>query len=142
MASLLYAGVSQSAYREKSLSGAGLNVASQDTSSLQSGLGLKVAVPFRLGSSFVPELDLRAVWLHEFLDTAESMTASFAYGGVPFHAVGPQPTTNLANLGAALKFTLPNGYQGETVKFEVSYNALIGSSFNEQVSMLRARYDF
>ena len=137
VASLLYAHVDQGAYLEKSFSGAGLNVASQQTNSLQSGLGLKAIVPVNVAPSLASAVELRAVWQHEFLDTAESLTAGFVGGG-SFQAIGPQPTRDLADLGAALHLAIPNQLQN----FEVSYNARLGSNYTEQVGMFRARYDF
>uniref|UniRef100_UPI0035AE954B autotransporter family protein n=1 Tax=Rhodoblastus sp. TaxID=1962975 RepID=UPI0035AE954B len=137
VASLLYAHIDQDAYLEKSYAGAGLNVASQQTNSLQSGLGLKAIMPFSVTPSLASAVELRAVWQHEFLDTAESVTAAFIGGG-NFQAVGPQPTRDLADVGAALRMALLSQQQN----FEVSYNARLGSNYTEQVGMLRARYDF
>ena len=137
VASLLYTSVNQDAYREKSYAGAGLSVASQQTNSLQSGLGVKGLLPFEVSPSFSSALELRAVWRHEFLDTGESVAAAFAGGGT-FEAVGPQPTRNLADIGAALRFASIDQLQ----KYEVSYNARLGANFAEQIGMFRARYDF
>jgi outer membrane autotransporter protein len=137
VASLLYAHVDQDGYQEKSYSGAGLNVASQQVNSLQSGLGLKAVFPFSVTPALASALELRTVWRHEFLDTAESLTAAFVGGG-SFQAVGPQPTHDLADVGAALRLGFPNQQQS----FEVSYNARLGANYTEQVGMLRARYDF
>jgi outer membrane autotransporter protein len=137
VASLIYAHVDQDGYQEKSYSGAGLNVASQQTNSLQSGLGMKTVLPFNVTPAMASAVELRAVWRHEFLDTAESLTAAFVGGG-SFQAVGPQPTRDLADVGAALRFGFPNRQQN----FEVSYNARLGANYTEQVGMFRARYDF
>jgi len=136
--SLAYANLNQSAYTEKSMAGAGLSVAAQNTSSLQSGIGAKAIIPLALSTSFDTAFEGRAIWRHEFLDTAENVTAAFAGAGTTFQAVGPSPARDLADLGAALRFALPG--KGET--FEVSYNGRIGARYAEQVGLLRARFDF
>ncbi len=138
VASLAYAHVDQNAYNEKSFAGAGLNVADQTTNSLQSGLGAKAILPFTLSESFVSAFEARAIWRHEFLNTAQVVTASFAGAGTSFQAVGPSPARDLADLGAALRFAVPG--KGQT--FEVSYNGRIGARYAEQVGLLRARFDF
>jgi uncharacterized protein with beta-barrel porin domain len=137
VASLLYAYVDQDGYNQKSLWGANMSVNSQQTNSLQSGLGLKAITPFTLTPSLATAVELRAIWQHEFLDTAESVTAAFIGGGA-FQAIGPQPARDLADLGAALHLAVPGQFQN----FELSYNARLGAGYTEQVGMLRARYEF
>jgi outer membrane autotransporter protein len=137
VASLLYAHIDQNGYTETGYAGTGLNIAQQNTNSLQSGLGLKAILPFNAVPSVASAFELRAVWLHEFLNTAESVTAAFP-DAAAFQAVGPQPARDLADLGAAVRFALP----GPGRSFEISYNGLIGAGYTEQVGMLRARFDF
>ena len=137
-ASMAYAHIDQGAYSENSFAGAALNVASQKTDSLQSGLGLKAVVPFAMPGFADSAFEARAAWRHEFLNTAESVTAAFPGSGTAFQAVGPSPARDFADVGAALRFALPA--DGQT--FEVSYNARLGAHYTEQSAMLRARFDF
>jgi autotransporter-associated beta strand protein len=64
-------------FTETGAGGLSLHVESEAIDSLRSGLGLRVARPFEIdGTPVVPEL--RANWLHEFLDPRQNFTASFA----------------------------------------------------------------
>ena len=84
VASLNYSRLDQDAYTETSGAGMGLAIASQETDSLASGLGLKALVPIAAKTL----LEARAIWYHEFEDTNQQVTAAFA-GGPDFTA-GPE----------------------------------------------------
>ncbi len=138
VAAVTYAHVDQDAYTELSAAGSGLTIAKQSTDSVRSGLGLKAIFPFYASATFGAALETRAVWQHEFENTAQSISAGFVGGDGSFLTTGPTPTRDMADLGAALRLSLPR--IGDSLS--VSYNAIVRQSYVEQVGMLRARVDF
>lgn len=138
VAAVTYAHVDQDAYTELSAAGSGLTIAKQSTDSVRSALGLKAIFPFYASATFGAALETRAVWLHEYENTAQSISAGFVGGDGSFLTTGPTPTRDMADLGAALRLSLPR--IGDSLS--VSYNAIVRQSYVEQVGMLRARVDF
>ena len=87
VASLTYNGLNQDSYTETSTSGAALSVGSSNTYSLRSGLGAKGLFTVSEGS-LDTVIEVRAIWLHEFGDTSQNTSASFAAGGGTFTTPG------------------------------------------------------
>ena len=107
----------------------GLTISDQETNSLQSGLGVKGAV------KVAPQalLEGRAIWLHEFDDTQQQVTAAFA--SVPsFAAAGSGVGRDTANL--LLAFT------GTGTTFQINYDALLREDFIGQTGSAKLKFDF
>lgn len=84
VAALTYSRLNEQSYTE---SGVGaLSVGSVDTDSFRAGLGAKALIPLSEGK-VKTALELRAIWNHEFADTAQDTTASFV-GGSTFRTSG------------------------------------------------------
>ncbi|WP_315721391.1 MULTISPECIES: autotransporter domain-containing protein [unclassified Bradyrhizobium] len=137
-AGVTYARLDQQAYTETSAAGAALTVAKQTTNSVRSNLGVRSTVPLLVTSTYGFGLETLAAWRHEFGNTAQNVTASFAGGGASFVAAGPSPERNLAELGAALKLVA----FGERQSISLGYNAVMGSQYLEQSAVLKVRAEF
>ncbi|WP_316238481.1 autotransporter domain-containing protein [Bradyrhizobium sp. SZCCHNR1015] len=137
-AGVTYARLDQQAYTETSTAGAALAIAKQTTNSVRSNLGLRASVPLLVTSTYGFGLETLAAWRHEFGNTAQNVTASFAGGGATFFAAGPSPERNLAELGAALKLVA----FGERQSISLGYNAVVGSQYLEQSAVLKVRAEF
>jgi uncharacterized protein with beta-barrel porin domain len=138
VASLTYAHIDQNAYNETSGAGTALSVEQQNTDSLRSGLGLKALFPIVTTPEFGAAIEGHAIWLHEFENTAEDVTAGFIGGEGDFLAIGPTPTRDMADVGADARMSLP--IVGDS--FSLSYDAILRQQYVEQVGLLRARIDF
>jgi len=135
LAEFSYAHLYQSGFSETAALGAGLSYASRSTDSAVSGVGLKAVVPFKFaGLPFTCEG--RAVWDHEFGNTASSNLVTFA-GGSFFPTEGLQLARNFADLGAAVKLA-PTG----SIDVAVSYDAYAGSQYLAQTAMARVNVKF
>ena len=138
LAALTYARIDQQAYNETSSAGAALAIAKQTTDSIRSELGMKATAPLWLTSTYGLGVETRALWRHEFGDTAQAVTAGFVGGSGTFLAVGPSPERNMAELGAALKVVA----FGERQSLSLGYNAVVGSKYLEQNAALKVRAEF
>jgi outer membrane autotransporter protein len=110
----------------------GLTISDQETNSLQSGLGVKGAV------KVAPQalLEGRAIWLHEFDDTQQQVTAAFA--SVPsFAAAGPGVGRDTANLGVGLL-----AFTGTGTTFQINYDALLREDFIGHTGSAKLKFDF
>ncbi|CCD92752.1 putative Outer membrane autotransporter protein [Bradyrhizobium sp. ORS 375] len=137
-AGVTYGRLDQQAYTETSAAGAALAIAKQTTNSVRSNLGLRSTVPLLVTSTYGFGLETLTAWRHEFGNTAQNVTASFAGGGASFVAAGPSPERNLAELGAALKLVA----FGERQSISLGYNAVIGNQYLEQSAVLKVRAAF
>ena len=131
VASLNYSRLDQDAYTEASGAGMGLAIASQETDSLASGLGLKALVPIATKTL----LEGRAIWYHEFEDTNQQVTAAFA-GGPDFIASGPSVGRDTANIGLGL-FAVA----GLGTTFQLNYDALLRDDFTAHTGSARLKLD-
>ncbi len=133
VASLTYSHLEQDGYTETSGAGMALAVGSQSNDSLVSGLGVKALMPIAHDTV----LEARALWLHEFSDTAQVVTASFAAGGGGFTAAGPGVGRNSAALGLGLLATI-----GEESTFQLNYDANVREDFVAHIgsAQLTVRY--
>jgi outer membrane autotransporter protein len=120
LASLTYNNLDQDGYTERSANGMALDVASQQNDSLVSGLGLRALLPIASGTVF----EGRAIWLHEFADTNQVVTASFIGADTSFTAGGADVGHDTANLGAALTIDTGAGYS-----FQANYDAFLREDF-------------
>jgi len=133
VASLTYSNLEQDAYTETSDGGMALSVESQSNDSLVSALGLKALVP--IANDTV--LEGRAMWLHEFADTAQVVTASFAAGGGTFTAAGPDVGRDSAGLGIGLL-----GEINASTTFELNYDANVRPDFLAHIGSARLNVKF
>lgn len=133
VASLTYSYLDQDGYTEASGSGMALAIDSQSNDSLVSGLGVKALMPIAHDTV----LEARAVWLHEFSDTAQVVTASFAAGGGTFTAAGPGVGRDSAALGVGLLATI-----GAESTFQLNYDANVREDFVAHIgsAQLTVRY--
>ena len=134
VASLSYNNLDQDAHAETGLGGMALKYGGNVTDSLRSGLGARLLVP--LLTNTVGEL--RAVWQHEFLDTAQVVTASFVAGSGSFVAPGPQPGRDTADLGAGLVMRSGGGLMSLTL----DYDATLQEDFVAHTGLARLRFNF
>jgi outer membrane autotransporter protein len=134
---LYYTHLSQDGYTESSARGAALAINSSSTDSFRTGLGARAlyALPTEQMSS---SLEFRAVWLHEFGDTAQITTARFAAGSSTFTTNGPQPGRDTASLSFGAWLASLDGRQ----RLLIAYNLELGSQYTGQTGILQARFDF
>ena len=119
VASLTWSQLDQDGYTETSNAGMGLTIASQENTSLSSGVGAKALIPVAIGTL----LEGRAIWYHEFEDTNQQVTAAFG-GGANFNAAGPSVGRDTAAVGVGLF-----AYAETGVSFQVNYDALLRQDF-------------
>ena len=138
IASLTYSRLSEDGYTE---SGVGaLVVGNQETDSFRTGLGAKAQIPLYDKASLNSGLELRAIWGHEFADTAQDTTASFASGGSSFTTSGVSPARDSADLGVSIRIASSEGYIKQSLS--VSYDAEIKDEYLSHTAQLQARFDF
>jgi len=87
VAGIYMSGLFQEAYEESGAGAASLNVGSNDYWSLRSRLGPRLGVRLRPGG-LDTELQLAALWEHEFNSRQKGLTASFAGTGSSFRTEG------------------------------------------------------
>lgn len=133
VASLTYSRLHQEGYTETSDGGMALGVGSQNNDSLVSGLGLKGLVP--IANDTV--IEGRALWLHEFADDAQVVTASFAAGGGTFTAAGPGVGRDSADLGIGMLAQI-----GSNSTFEINYDANIREDYLAHIGSARVDINF
>ncbi|MGQ0457603.1 MAG: autotransporter outer membrane beta-barrel domain-containing protein [Hyphomicrobium sp.] len=133
VASLTYSYLEQDAYTETSGLGIALAISEQRTHSLVSGLGVKALAPLSPNAA----LEARAIWLHEFADDSQSVTAAFAAGGGSFTASGPAVGRDTADLGIRLIGQINPG-----ATFEINYDANIRPDYVAHVGSTRLVFGF
>lgn len=133
IASLTYSNLDQDGYTERSGAGMALTVGGQTNESLVSGLGLKALVAIARDTA----IEGRAVWMHEFLDTNQSVAAAFAAGGDTFTASGPDVGRDTALLGVGM---IANVESNTT--FQMNYDADIRQDFIGHVGSVRLTVGF
>lgn len=133
IASLTYSNLDQDGYTERSGAGMALTVGGQTNESLVSGLGLKALVAIARDTA----IEGRAVWMHEFLDTNQSVAAAFAAGGDTFTASGPDVGRDTALLGVGM---IANVESNTT--FQMNYDANIRQDFIGHVGSVRLTVGF
>lgn len=126
---LQVAAIDQKGFTETGASLYNLSVASQSLTSARTTLGADFATRLDLNGVGALDLGLRLGWVHEFGDTAPSMTASFASIPVPqaFTAWGAGTTRDSALIGvsAAAKVT-------DNISLFASYDGEVGGGNTAQ----------
>jgi outer membrane autotransporter protein len=133
VAGLTYSRLHQNGYSETSGGGMALDVGSQDNDSLVSSLGLKGLVPIAADTV----VEGRALWLHEFGDDAQVVTANFAADGGAFTAAGPSVGRDTADLGVGMIARI-----AENSTFEVNYDANVREDYLAHVGSARLDVHF
>lgn len=133
VAGLTYSRLHQDGYSESSDGGMALDVRSQDNDSLVSSLGVKGLLP--IANDTV--IEGRALWLHEFSDDAQIVTASFAGGGGTFTAAGPGVGRDTADLGIGMLAQI-----GPNSTFEINYDANVRQDYLGQIGSARVDIHF
>lgn len=110
----------QAGFTESGASLYNLTVASQNTTSVRSTLGVDFAAGFDLGGGTPLNIGLRLGWLHEYADTSRPMTAAFAAApGGQFTVFGATPQRDSAVIGLSAVTTVSDrlalylNYDGE-----------------------------
>src|SRR6267143_664936 len=88
VASIQYTDVNINSFTEENSSILALHYPDQDEHSLRSNLGLRWSFDWKLGDHLILRTESRAVWKHEFEDTAYGITSRFALA-----ALGPSNLT-------------------------------------------------
>ncbi len=137
VASLTYSRLEQDGYSENGIGA--LRIKGNDTDSFRSGLGAKASIPLHEGAVNAG-LELRAIWQHEFADTAQDTTAGFVGGGSSFTTSGVDTARDSANLGASVR--LSGGDKDVQQSLLLSYDAEIKNQYLSHTALLQARFDF
>lgn len=118
-AQLQVAAANQAGFTESGTSAYNLAIAQQTTTSVRTTFGADFAAGFDMGGRPL-EIGVRLGWLHEFADTARSITAAFAAAPASqFTAYGATPQRDSAVLGLSAAARLNDGvslfgsYDGE-----------------------------
>lgn len=138
VASLAYSYLDESGYTENGIGA--LNVNSNNTDSIRSGLGARALLPLFDKDNVNAALEVRAIWNHEFADTAQDSTARFATGGSSFNVSGVSLARDSANLGATLH--LSGDTQNLKQSLLLSYDAEVKDQYVSHTGKLQARFDF
>ena len=133
VASLAYNKLDQDAYTETSTAGMALAVGSQSSTSLVSGLGVRASFAIGSGSS----IEGRAIWLHEFEDTNQTVRASFVTASNAFTSTGANVSQDVANLGAGFNLNSGVGYT-----LQLNYDAYVSDDFLAHAGTGRVRVEF
>lgn len=133
IASLTYSNLEQDGCSETSGAGMALSIGSQSNDSLVSGLGVKAVVPIAADTA----IEGRAVWLHEFFDTNQTVNAAFAAGGSGFTASGPDVGRDTAALGVGMIANVD-----ANTSFQLNYDANIRQDFIGHVGSARVTVGF
>jgi outer membrane autotransporter protein len=130
VASVTWNRLEQDGYQESSV--VGLNVASQENDSLQSGLGAKTMIQVAPGTL----IEGRAIWYHEFEDTNQQVTAAFG-GAANFTAAGPSVGRDTAAVGVGMF-----AYSEAGVSVQLNYDALLRQDFIGHTGSGRVKVEF
>ncbi|HTT08534.1 MAG TPA: autotransporter domain-containing protein [Gammaproteobacteria bacterium] len=136
--SLTYSHLSTDSYTETSVAGAALKVDNDDVDSFRTGLGGKLFIPLVMTKDFGSALELHAVWQHEFGDTSQDATASFAAGGNAFNTRGINIGRESVDVGPKLRLVSADGMKS----LVVSYDAEVRDEYIGHAGMLTARFEF
>lgn len=136
VAGAVYSLLRRASYVETSQNGAALAVASQDTTSMKSILGAKLARTFDIDDyRIAPEF--RASWQHEFDNRAQQTTASFAAGGAAFTNAGMKVSPDSAVIGVGI------GIAGSGIASVVlNYDSELRTRYVGHTGMLKVQLEF
>lgn len=135
-ASLGYSLLKQDGYTETGAPGANLSVDELTSTSLRSGLGVKLAHTFtNNGNLIIPEG--RLTWFHEFHDGTLNQTARFSAGGSSFTTTGAKPARDSAVLGVGLTIAT-----NDQVSLSANYDAELKDGYVGHNGTLQMRVKF
>jgi len=135
--SLAYSGLWVDGFTERGAGALNLKVASQDATSLQTGVGAKMAAPLKRGSvRVVPQA--YATFQHEFAHDRRGLNASLSQGGGTFNFQTDAAKKNYASVGANITVLTEKNF-----RVHLNYNAEVGRS-NSTAHYLNAgvRWEF
>jgi outer membrane autotransporter protein len=139
LASLTYSFLHQASYTESGGNGAALSVGTTNTSSVRSGLGVKLERGFATSyGEIVP--DIQAQWLHEYDHTRQATGARFAAdptGETAFTTVGPTPVADLADVSLGVTLLRANN-----LTVSARYEVQAAPRFVSQTGIVRLRQFF
>jgi outer membrane autotransporter protein len=125
---LQVASIGQDGFTESGASNYNLTVGSETMTSVRTTLGADFAASFAIGAGTRLDLGLRLGWVHEFGDTAQSMTAAFVTApGQLFTVSGATPQRDSALVGLSLAAAL-----NEQASLFASYDAELGGGNGNQ----------
>jgi outer membrane autotransporter protein len=120
--SLAYSRIAINDFAESGAGALNLKVESQQSDSLQTGLGLKVAVPFKWEETVVvPEF--YATYQHEFAQGSRDINASFSQTGNAFTFQTEAPGRDFTVLGANVEVMIK-----ENLRLGFNFNTEVGRS--------------
>ena len=139
LASLTYSFLHQASYTESGGNGAALSVGTTNTSSVRSGLGVKLERGFATSyGEIVP--DIQAQWIHEYDHTRQATGARFAAdptGETAFTTVGPTPVADLADVSLGVTLLRANN-----LTVSARYEVQAAPRFVSQTGIVRLRQFF
>ena len=120
--SIQYTGLSEESYNESGAGALNQNIDSRDSHSLQTAVGLRYLHPFKLpgDTTLVPEV--RAKWLHEFMNDRD-VSARFTGGGAAYTVDGNEVEENSVLLGGRL-----SAYLNESISLYADYELQLQGS--------------
>lgn len=119
-ATLFYTKAWVGSFTETGAGALNLNVNSQNADSLQSGLGVRLARPFKTQKALVlPQVS--AFYQHEFANHSRGLDARLAQASSTFTFTTDAPQRDFAVLGAGLAVSLPNN-----LMLQANYNVEVG----------------
>jgi outer membrane autotransporter protein len=122
VASLAYSGLWVDGFTESGAGALNLRVASQKASSLQSGVGAKIAAPLKRGPvTVVPQA--YASYRHEFAHDSRGLNAGLSQAGSTFTFQTDAVKRDFAVVGAKVDLRTDKNY-----RLELNYNAEVGRS--------------
>jgi outer membrane autotransporter protein len=107
--------------------------------SLRGGLGGKAIYSLQQ-KDWAAEIELRALYQHEFGDLAQDVTSRFLFSNTRFVSPGLKPDRNMYALGATVRLTGDD--ERDQLTLLTSYDADIRDAYFGQTMSLAVRYDF
>jgi outer membrane autotransporter protein len=107
--------------------------------SLRGGLGGKAIYSLQQ-KDWAAEIELRALYQHEFGDLAQDVTSRFLFSDTRFVSPGLKPDRNMYALGATVRLTGDD--ERDQLTLLTSYDADIRDAYFGQTMSLALRYDF
>ncbi len=136
-ATLAYSRLWVGSFTERDAGALNLQVGSQTADSLQTGLGGRLTLPFRVGQVKVAP-QVYAFYEHEFANGSRGLNASLSQTGSSFTFQTDAAKRNFAVVGGNLTLGLK-----ENLWVQVNYNAEVGrGSYTAQFVNAGLRFDF
>jgi outer membrane autotransporter protein len=120
LVSLAYSRIWVNGFEENGAGALNLDVASQSASSLQTGVGAKIAAPLKRGSTVVVP-QVYATYQHEFANDSRGLDARLSQGSSTFTWQTGDPRRDFAVVGANVSLGI-----GKSVRAQLDYNAEVG----------------